>query len=154
VTSESVTARLAASGLTLPAVPEAVGSYIPAVRAGNLVFTSGQIPLADGAPLATGCLGQEVSIEEGQRCAELCALRALAAAATVVDLDRVVRVVKVVGYVASAPGFAAQPAVIDRASSVMDTAFGKAGCHAREAVGVASLPLGVPVEVSVVFEVA
>jgi enamine deaminase RidA (YjgF/YER057c/UK114 family) len=151
--SHGVIARLAARDLQVPEVPAAVGSYVPAVRSGSLVFTSGQIPVIDGRPIATGHLGDDVTLEEGRRCAEQCALRVLAAAASVVDLDRIVRVVKVVGYVASAPGFDGQPAVIDAASAVMEVAFGGSGGHAREAVGVAALPLGVPVEMSAVFEI-
>ena len=145
--------RLARAGLDLPGPPTALGAYLPAVRAGRLVFTAGQLPLVDGALLAAGCVEGDVSSDVALRCAERCALNALAAAATVCDLDRVVRVVKVVGYVASSPGFVAQPAIVDGASSVMAAAFGDAGRHAREAVGVAALPLGAPVEVSLLLEV-
>jgi enamine deaminase RidA (YjgF/YER057c/UK114 family) len=146
-----VIARLAAAGFALPATPAAVGDYVPARIAGDLVFTSGQLPLADGELVASGTVGADVPLETARRCAELCALRALAAASSVVDLDAVVGVVKLVGYVASAPGFTAQPAVVDGASAVMRAAFAADGAHAREAVGVASLPLGAPVEVSVVL---
>jgi enamine deaminase RidA (YjgF/YER057c/UK114 family) len=150
--SGTVTERLAAHGLELPAAPAAVGAYLPAVRSGALVFTSGQLPMEAGVLIASGTLGGPVDIDTGRRCAELCALRALAAASAVADLDAVVRVVKLVGYVASEPGFTAQPSVIDGASAVMGAAFGAAGEHAREAVGVAALPLGAPVEVSIVLE--
>jgi enamine deaminase RidA (YjgF/YER057c/UK114 family) len=150
---EQVSRRLGEAGLVLPEVPAAVGAYVPAVRTGNLVFTSGQLPMVDGQPLALGRLGESVSIEDGRRSAEQCALRALAAAGSVADLDGVVRVVKVVGYVASAIDFDAQPAVIDGASRVLGLAFAEAGAHAREAVGVAALPMGVPVELSLVLEV-
>lgn len=149
-----VAQRLAAAGLELPPPPAALGAYVPAVRAGRLVFTAGQLPMTDGALVAAGLVGTEVETADAARAAERCALNALAAAATVCDLDEVVRVVKLTGYVASAPGFTAQPAVIDGASAVLAAAFGERGRHAREAVGVASLPLGAPVEVSVVLEVA
>lgn len=149
----SVAERLECVGLVLPAPPAALGSYVSAVRSERLVFTAGQLPLVDGALLATGCVEDDVPWEVARRCAERCALNALAAASTVCDLDRVTRVVKVVGYVASTADFAGQPSVIDGASSVMVAAFGEAGKHAREAAGVASLPLGAPVEVSLVLEV-
>lgn len=145
--------NLTGHGLELPQAPTALGAYVPAVRAGSLVFTAGQLPLAGGELLATGRVGESVTPEVARVCAERCALNALAAASTVCDLDRVVRVVKLVGYVASAPGLTTQPAVIDGASAVMSVAFGEAGRHAREAVGVAALPLDAPVEVSVVLEV-
>lgn len=150
---EQVSRRLGEAGLALPEVPVAVGAYVPAVRTGNLVFTSGQLPMVDGQPMAIGRLGESVSLEDGRRSAEQCALRALAAAGSVADLDGVVRVVKVVGYVASAADFDAQPAVIDGASRVLELAFAEFGAHAREAVGVAALPMGVPVELSLVLEV-
>jgi enamine deaminase RidA (YjgF/YER057c/UK114 family) len=143
---------LAAAGLSLPAAPSALGSYVPAVRAGALVFTAGQLPLRDGALLATGTVGADVSGELAVECARQCALNALAAASTVCDLDDVVRVVKVTGYVASASGFTAQPSVVDGASAVVLAAFGDAGRHARAAVGVISLPIGAPVEVEMVLE--
>lgn len=150
---DTVAGRLAAAGYSLPELPAALGAYVPAVRAGSLVFTSGQLPMRDGVMRASGHLGAEVDVETGRSCAAECAVRALAAAASVVDLERVTRVVKLVGYVASAQGFTAQPSVIDGASAVMEAAFGESGRHAREAVGVAELPLGAPVEVSVVLEV-
>jgi enamine deaminase RidA (YjgF/YER057c/UK114 family) len=134
--------------------PAALGGYVPAVRTGSLVFTSGQLPMKAGVLLATGAVGSETDAETARACAEQCALNALAAASTVCDLDDVVHVVKVTGYVASGPGFTAQPAVVDGASAVMGSAFGAAGAHARAAVGVASLPLGAPVEVEIVLELA
>lgn len=151
--SLTVAERLAEAGLTLPPGPAALGKYVPAVRAGNLVFTSGQLPMADGVLIASGLVGADVTPETAREAAERCALNALAAASTVCDLDRVTRVVKLTGYVASAPGFAAQPSVIDGASNVCSLAFGDAGAHAREAVGVAALPLGASVELSLVLEV-
>ena len=145
--------RLAAADIALPAVPAPVGAYVAASRSGSLVFTSGQLPMNDGALIATGLVGEDVTLEIAFDCARQCALNALAAAATVCDLDDVVRVVKLVGYVASAQGFVQQPAVVNGASELLVLALGDAGRHAREAVGVAQLPLGAPVEVSLVLEV-
>ena len=152
--SQEVTGRLVAAGLELPAGPAALGDYVPAVRSGSLVFTSGQLPMKAGVLLAIGAVGASTDAETARACAGQCALNALAAASTVCDLDDVVRVVKVTGYVASAPDFTAQPGVVDGASAVMGAAFGEAGRHARAAVGVASLPLGAPVEVEIVLELA
>ena len=151
----SATARLAELGLTLPAVAAPVAAYVPAVRTGNLVWTSGQLPFVDGALPATGKVGAEVEAGRAQELARTCALNALAAiAAEIGDLDRVQRVVKVVGFVASAPGFFGQPGVVNGASELLGQVFGDAGRHARSAVGVAVLPLDAPVEVEVVVEVA
>lgn len=147
----TVRERLSAAGFELPAAPDALGSYVPAVRAGSLVFTAGQLPLLRGKLVSSGLVGGEVDVAVAKRCAEQAALNALAAASTVCDLDEVSRVVKVTGYVASAPGFGAQPAVVDGASAVVLAAFGDAGRHARAAVGVAALPLGAPVEVEIVL---
>ncbi len=152
--SQEVAARLLAAALELPAGPAALGDYVPAVRSGSLVFTSGQLPMKAGALLATGAVGVSTDADTARSCARQCALNALAAASTVCDLDDVVRVVKVTGYVASAPDFTGQPGVVDGASAVMGVAFGDAGRHARAAVGVASLPLGAPVEVEIVLELA
>lgn len=146
--------RLAAAGLHVPEPPQAIGAYVPAVRSGNLVFTSGQLPLRSGELIARGLVGAEVDADVARQCAQQCALNAIAAASTICDPAAIVRVVKLAGYVASAPGFTAQPSVIDAASQVMQEAFGDSGRHAREAVGVVVLPLGSPVELSVVFEVA
>ncbi len=145
--------RLLDAGLELPPAPTVLGAYVPAVRSGNLVFTAGQLPMRDGALLAQGTVGAGVTEEEAVGCARQCALNALAAASTVCDLSSVKSVVKLVGYVASAPGFTAQPAVLNGASDLVRVAFGEAGAHAREAVGVAALPLGAPVELSLVLEV-
>ncbi|WP_424183909.1 RidA family protein [Actinokineospora sp. G85] len=145
--------RMAELGVELPSVAAPAGSYVPAVRTGSLVFTSGQVPIVDGAVAATGKVGGEVSPEEAQRLARVCALNALAAVDALVGLDAVVRVVKVVGFVASAEGFTGQPAVLNGASDLLAEVFGEAGKHARSAVGVAELPLGVPVEVEIVVEV-
>jgi enamine deaminase RidA (YjgF/YER057c/UK114 family) len=149
-----VTDNLAAAGLVLPPAPSALGSYVPAVRSGSLVYTSGQLPLFDGSLVTSGLVGGEVTLEVARRCASRAALNALAAASTVCDLDRVTSVVKLTGYVASAPGFTAQPAVVDGASEVLLAAMGERGRHARAAVGVASLPLGAPVEIEIVLEVS
>ena len=147
-------ANLAELGLALPAVVPPVATYVPAVRSGNHVYVSGQLPMADGKLLATGKVGTEVSAEAAKELAARCALNALAAVDSVVGLGAVVRVVKVQGFVASAPGFTGQPGVINGASELFGAVFGDAGRHARSAVGVAELPLGAPVEVDVVFEVA
>ena len=150
----TATQRLAELGLTLPTVAAPVAAYVPAVRTGNLVWTSGQLPFVDGALAVTGKVGAEVEAGRAQELARTCALNALAAiAAEIGDLDRIRRVVKVVGFVASAPGFFGQPGVINGASELLGEVFGDAGRHARSAVGVAVLPLDAPVEVEVVVEV-
>ncbi|MGH3888350.1 MAG: RidA family protein [Pseudonocardiaceae bacterium] len=146
--------QLTELGLALPPVATPAGMYLPAVRSGSLVFTAGQIPLIDGVLAATGKLGAEIDTERGQQLARTCVLNALAAVDGLVGLDAVVRVVKVVGFVASAPGFTAQPAVLNGASELLGEVFGAAGAHARSAVGVAELPLGAPVEIELVVEVS
>jgi enamine deaminase RidA (YjgF/YER057c/UK114 family) len=146
-------ARLAELGLDLPAVTTPLAAYVPAVRSGRLVYVSGQVPMVDGQLLATGKVGAEVTPERAKELAARCALNGLAAIEHLVGLDRVVRVVKVVGFVASAPGFTGQPGVINGASELFGDVFGEAGRHARSAVGVAELPLGAPVEVEVVVEI-
>jgi enamine deaminase RidA (YjgF/YER057c/UK114 family) len=145
--------RLAELGITLPAVPAPVASYIPARRMGDVVYTSGQVPLVDGKPAALGKLGAEIDAEEGYRLARICALNALAAVDALVGIDSVAGIVKVVGFVASAPGFTGQPGVVNGASDVLGEIFGEHGRHARSAVGVAELPLGVPVEVELIVQV-
>ena len=150
----SARARLAELGLELPSVVPPVAVYVPAVRTGNLVFTSGQLPMAGGAMAQSGLVGGPVSPEQAKELARTCALNALAAVDDLVGLDSVVRVVKVVGFVASAPGFTGQPGVVNGASELLGEVFGDAGRHARSAVGVAMLPLDAPVEVEVVVEVA
>ena len=147
-------ARLAALGLELPAVSAPLAAYVPAVRTGDHVYVSGQLPLVDGKLLAEGKLGAGVDVTRGAELARRCALNALAAINALVGLDRVVRVVKLVGFVASAEGFSGQPAVVNGASELFGAVFGDAGRHARSAVGVAELPLGAPVEVEVIVEVA
>ena len=148
----SAAERLAALGLVLPEVVAPVAAYVPAVRTGNLVFTSGQLPMVDGQLPAVGKVGALVSPEQAKDLARTCALNALAAIDALVGLDAVVRVVKVVGFVASTPDFTGQPAVINGASELLGEVFG--GQHARSAVGVAALPLDAPVEVELVVEVA
>ena len=150
----SPSARLRELGLTLPSVAAPAGSYVPARRSGALVFTAGQLPFVDGALAATGKIGGEVTPEQGKDLARTCALNALAAVDALVGLDAVAGVVKVVGFVASAPGFTGQPGVINGASDLLADVFGEAGRHARSAVGVAELPLGAPVEVELVVELA
>jgi enamine deaminase RidA (YjgF/YER057c/UK114 family) len=146
--------RLAELGLTLPEVVAPLAAYAPTARSGNLVFTAGQLPARDGAMLATGKVGAEVSEEEGYACARQCAINALAAVkAEVGELSAVKRVVKAVVFVASAPDFTAQPKVANGASELLGEVFGDAGTHARSAVGVSVLPLDVPVEVELVVEV-
>ncbi len=149
----SVTDRLAELGLTLPSVVPPVAAYVPAVRSGSLVFTSGQLPMVEGALPAVGKVGALVSPEVAKDLARTCALNGLAAINALVGLDNVVRVVKVVGFVASTADFTGQPAVINGASELLGEVFGEAGQHARSAVGVAALPLDAPVEVELIVEV-
>ena len=145
--------KLADLGLELPNVATPAGAYVPAVISGNLVFTAGQIPLVDGVLMATGKVGNEISPEFAKEIAQRCALNALAAIKSVLgDLNRVKRVVKVVGFVASTPEFTGQPGVLNGASELLGKVFGDAGLHARSAVGVASLPLDAPVEVELIVE--
>jgi enamine deaminase RidA (YjgF/YER057c/UK114 family) len=145
--------RMQELGLELPQVPRPAASYVPAVRTGNLVFTAGQVSFEDGEIRVTGKVGDAVSLEEAQHAARLCALNALAAAASEAGgLDRISRIIKVVGYVASAPGFNGQPQVVNGASDLLGEIFGENGHHARSAVGVVELPLGVPVEVEMIVE--
>jgi enamine deaminase RidA (YjgF/YER057c/UK114 family) len=148
-----VRARLAELGLELPQVVPPVAVYVPAVRAGDLVFTSGQLPMVEGALPAVGKVGALVTPEQAKELARTCALNALAAIEALVGLDSVVRIVKLTGFVASTPDFTGQPAVVNGASELLGDVFGDAGQHARSAVGVASLPLDAPVEVELVVEV-
>lgn len=153
----AVEKRLAELGHEVPGVAAPVAAYVPAVQHGDLVFTSGQLPFVDGALPTTGKVGQGeglVDPEEAARLAGICALNAIAAVKSVVgDLDRVVRVVKVVGFVASDPAFTGQPGVLNGASELLGWAFGDAGVHARSAVGVAALPMDTPVEVEITVAV-
>jgi enamine deaminase RidA (YjgF/YER057c/UK114 family) len=151
--SASASDRLAELGIELPPVAAPVAAYLPAVRSGNLVFTSGQLPFVGGELAAAGKVGAEVTADDAKRHARACALNALAAVHELVGIDSVVRVVKVVGFVASADGFTGQPGVVNGASELLGEVFGASGGHARSAVGVAELPLGAPVEVELVVEV-
>lgn len=156
----AVEQRLAEHGLQVPEVTAPLASYAPAVTSGHYVYTSGQIPMQSGELEVTGKVSEVpgeglVSPEEARRMAQVCALNTLAAVKSVIgDLDRVVRVVKATGFVASAPEFTAQAQVLNGASELYGLAFGEAGVHARSAVGVAVLPLDVPVEVELVVEYA
>jgi enamine deaminase RidA (YjgF/YER057c/UK114 family) len=145
--------RMRELGISLPSVVPPVAAYVPAARTGSLVYTAGQVPMVEGRLAATGKVGAEVNPERAKELARVCALNALAAVDGLVGIDAVVRVVKVVGFVASAPGFTGQPAVVNGASELFGEIFGEAGQHARSAVGVAELPLGAPVEVEVIVEV-
>ncbi len=146
--------RLAALGLALPVVTPPLAAYVPAVRTGSYVYTAGQLPLVDGALLMTGKVGAEVGVAEAAALARVCALNALAAVASVSGgLSSVVRVVKVTGFVASAPDFTQQAQVVNGASELLLEVFGEAGRHARSAVGMAVLPLDAPVEVELIAQV-
>jgi enamine deaminase RidA (YjgF/YER057c/UK114 family) len=152
--SGAVASRLAELGLTLPEVVPPLAAYQPAVRSGSYVYTSGQLPMVDGKLPATGKVGAEVTPEEAKDLARVCALNALAAVKSVVgDLDRIARVVKVVGFVASDPAFTGQPGVVNGASELLGEVLGDKGVHARSAVGVAVLPLDAPVEVEIQVEI-
>lgn len=149
-----VAARLAALGIARPPVAAAVGSYLPALQDGDLVMTSGQLPFVSGALPATGKVGESVDPDAARDLARIAAINAVAAVHELLgDLDRVERVVKVTGFVASAAGFTGQPAVLNGASDVLADIFGDAGRHARSAVGVAVLPLDAPVEVEITVRV-
>lgn len=150
--------RIAALGLRLPPVPAPVAAYVPAVRSGPYVFTSGQLPMVDGELVETGKVGTDVdadvSPEAARAAARICVLNALAAVRDLVgELGKVRRIVKVVGYVASSPNFTGQPGVVNGASELLGEIFGDAGAHARSAVGVAALPLDAPVEIELIVEV-
>ncbi|TVL92213.1 RidA family protein [Streptomyces sp. SAJ15] len=151
----AVEEKLAELGLRLPGVAAPIASYVPAVRTGSYVYTSGQLPMVEGKLGVTGKVGAEVTPEEAKDLARICALNALAAVKSVIgDLDKVVRVVKVVGFVASAPDFTGQPGVINGASELLGEVLGAKGVHARSAVGAAALPLDAPVEVEIQVEIA
>lgn len=149
----SASSRLGELGVALPKVVAPLASYVPAVRTGNLVYTAGQLPMEAGKLARTGKVGAEVSPEEGTALARTCALNALAAVDSLVGIDAVTQVVKVVGFVASASGFNGQPSVVNGASDLLAEVFGDRGAHARSAVGVAELPLDAPVEIELIVEV-
>jgi enamine deaminase RidA (YjgF/YER057c/UK114 family) len=141
-------------GFVLPETSKPLAAYIPAVQSGNLVFTSGQLPMIDGSLAETGKVGGSVSPERAKELATVCALNALAAVKTVIgDLDKIKRVVKVVGFVSSTPDFSGQPGVVNGASEFLGAVFGEKGIHARSAVGVAVLPLDAPVEIELIVEI-
>lgn len=147
--------RLAELGLKLPEVPAPLAAYVPAVKVGGLVYVSGQLPLVEGRMALQGKVGAELTVEQARGLAQRCALNGLAAAAAAAGgLERIARVVKVTGYVASAPDFTDQPEVLDGASELLGHVFGDAGAHARAAVGVSVLPRNAPVEVELVVQVA
>lgn len=147
-------AKLDELGLKLPAVVPPVAAYVPAVQTGSHVYVSGQLPMVDGKLPITGKVGAEVSVADAKAMARQCALNVLAAVDALVGLERVTKVIKVVGFVASADGFTGQPGVVNGASELFGEVFGEAGRHARSAVGVSELPLGTPVEVEAIFEVS
>lgn len=152
---ESIGKRLAALGLSLPPTPKPQGSYVPAVRTGNLVFVAGQLPMREGKLVYQGKVGVEVDMEQARDAARICFLNALAAlASTGVSPDKVTRVIRLGGFVQCTDGFADQPKVINGASDLCRELFGEAGAHARAAVGVNALPLNAPVEIEALFEVA
>lgn len=147
--------RMKSLGIDLPATPRPVAAYVPAVVAGNLVYTSGQLPFVEGKLEFTGRLGVDLTVEEGARAARICALNALAAVRGAIgSLDRVRRIVKLTGYVAGGDGFAEQPQVMNGASLLLGEVFGEAGAHARSALGTNGLPLNAPVELELIVEFA
>jgi enamine deaminase RidA (YjgF/YER057c/UK114 family) len=146
--------RIIDLGFLLPETAKPLAAYIPAVQSGNLVFTSGQLPMMEGSLAETGKVGGSVSPERAKELATVCALNALAAVKTVIgDLDKIKRIVKVVGFVSSTPEFSGQPSVVNGASEFLGEVFGEKGIHARSAVGVAVLPLDAPVEIELIVEV-
>lgn len=150
-----ISARLDELGIDIPAVAAPVANYVPAKTTGNLLYTAGQLPFVDGALVTTGKVGAEVSATEAVELARICTLNALAAAQSVLgSLDRITQVVKVNGFVASAPDFIGQPGVLNGASELLGEIFGDIGIHARAAVGVAVLPLDAPVELELIVEFA
>ena len=149
----TVLERLSELGITLPAVAAPVAAYVPAIRVGDQVWTSGQLPFVDGKLPAVGKLGADITVEQGADYARQAALNALAAVDALVGIHNVKRVLKIVGFVASADGFVEQPAVVNGASNLIGEIFGEAGAHARSAVGVAELPLSSPVEIEIIVEV-
>jgi enamine deaminase RidA (YjgF/YER057c/UK114 family) len=141
-------------GLEVPIAAKPVAAYVPAIRTGNLIFTAGQLPLVDGQMVATGKVGQEVDVEQAKKLAEVCALNCLAAVETVVPIERILRIVRVVGYVNGIAGFTNQPAVINGASELFLNLWGDSGKHARSAIGVYDLPLDSPIELELVVQIS
>ncbi len=149
----SVRDRLRDLGLEVPVATKPVAAYVPAIRTGNLIFTAGQLPLVNGQMVATGKVGQEVDVEQAKKLAEICAVNCLAAVETIVPIERIFRIVRVVGYVNGTAGFTNQPAVINGASELFLNLWEDSGKHARSAVGVAELPLNAPVEIELTVEI-
>lgn len=149
----SLRTKLAELGLEIPTAAKPVAAYVPATRTGNLIFTAGQLPLVDGQMVRTGKVGLDVDAEEAKKLAEICALNCLAAVETILPAEKIVKIVRVVGYVNGAPGFSNQPAVVNGASELFVELWGEAGKHARSAIGVAELPLNAPVEIELTVEV-
>jgi enamine deaminase RidA (YjgF/YER057c/UK114 family) len=149
-----VRAKLAEKGLTLPVASKPLAAYVPAVRAGNLVFTAGQLPMIDGALSKTGKVGREISVEQGYELARICAINTLAAVELVAPLESIVKVVRIVCYVNSAPGFTDHSSVANGASELFAHIWGDAGIAARSSIGVAELPINSPVEVELTVEVS
>lgn len=149
----SLRTKLAELGLEIPAASRPVAAYVPATRTGNLIFTAGQLPLVDGEMVATGKVGTDVDVEKAKKLAEICALNCLAAVETILPAEKIVKIVRVVGYVNGAPGFTNQPAVVNGASELFVELWGDEGKHARSAIGVAELPLNAPVEIELTVEV-
>lgn len=147
-----VRAKLAELGLAIPVAAKPIGAYVPAVRTGNLVFTAGQLPLVDGKISLTGKVGGAVTVEEAKALAQICALNCLGAVQTVANVDDIVKIVRVVGYVNGVPGFINHPAVVNGASELFLHIWGEAGKHARSALGIAELPLDSAVEVELTVE--
>ena len=140
-------------GLSIPVVAKPVAVYLPATRTGNLIFTAGQLPMRDGSLVREGKVGQEVTLEEAKELARLCALNCLAAVETLLPIEKITRIIRVVGYVNGVTGFISQPAVMNGASELFVALWGESGKHARSAIGVADLPLNAPVEVELTVEV-
>ena len=149
----SLRAKLESLGLSIPVASKPVAAYVPAARSGNLIFTAGQLPFVDGVMAATGKVGSEVEVDQAKKLAEICAINCLAAVETLVPIESIARVIRVVGYVNGAPGFVSQPAVINGASELFLKLWGEDGKHARSAIGVAQLPFNAPVEIELTVEV-
>ena len=150
----SIRERLKDLGLQVPVAAKPVAAYVPASRTGNLIFTAGQLPLVDGEMLAGGKVGSNLDVDTAKYLAQVCALNCLAAVETLVPIEKITRIVRVVGYVNGATGFSNQPAVVNGASELFVNLWGDAGKHARSAIGVAELPLNAPVEIELTVEVA
>ena len=149
----SIRKKLEKLGLEIPIAAKPVAAYVPASRSGNLIFTAGQLPLVNGEMAATGKVGLDVDVEQAKKLAEICALNCLAAVETLVPVEKIVKIVRVVGYVNGAAGFTNQPAVVNGASELFVELWGEVGKHARSAIGVAELPLNAPVEIELTVEV-